>query len=166
MVTQSIDCDDICNIWFIVLYSFLGEFEKAEQYIKRLEEEGEPLYRPTIGYVYHKLGRLDEAEEVFQACIKNYEYLTAKNKHTALVDYRLARIHAFQNRKHEALQSMKVIGINGFNFDMFDRMNHDPMFENLWDDPEFKAIIKKAQDEKAEIRTQIREMEESKELDL
>jgi len=41
-----------------------------------------------------------------------------------------------------------------------------PFFENLWDDPEFKAIVKRAQDEKAAIRAQIREMEERGEIDL
>lgn len=35
-----------------------------------------------------------------------------------------------------------------------------PLFENLRDDPEFKAIVKRAQDEKAALRAQVREMEE------
>ena len=33
-------------------------------------------------------------------------------------------------------------------------------------DPEFKAIVKEAQDEKAALRAQVREMEERGELDL
>ena len=45
-------------------------------------------------------------------------------------------------------------------------MIYDPMFENLMDDPEFKAIVKKAQEEKAAIRAQVKEMEERGELDL
>ena len=49
--------------------------------------------------------------------------------------------------------------------------NHDLLFfisanENLWDDPEFKAIVKRAQDKKAAIRAQVREMEEQGEIDL
>jgi hypothetical protein len=43
---------------------------------------------------------------------------------------------------------------------------YDPMFEYLQDDPQFKTIVKRAQDEKAAIRAQIREMEERGELDL
>jgi len=42
----------------------------------------------------------------------------------------------------------------------------DPLFESLRDDPEFQAIIKQAQEEKAALRAQVREMEERGELDL
>ena len=42
----------------------------------------------------------------------------------------------------------------------------DPFFESLRDDPEFKAIVKKALDEKADLRAQIREMEKRGDLDL
>ena len=40
------------------------------------------------------------------------------------------------------------------------------MFENLWEDPDFKAIISKVQVEKAAIRAQIKELEERGELDF
>jgi hypothetical protein len=42
----------------------------------------------------------------------------------------------------------------------------NPFFEILWDNPEYKAIVKRVQDEKAAIRAQIREAEERGELDL
>jgi len=40
------------------------------------------------------------------------------------------------------------------------------MFENLWDNEEFQAIVKRDQDEKAAIRAQVREMEARGELTL
>jgi hypothetical protein len=64
------------------------------------------------------------------------------------------------------VRSIEVISQKGEENYLFDIMIFDPMFENLWDDPEFKAIIKKAQDEKAAIREQIREMEYRGEIDL
>lgn len=39
-------------------------------------------------------------------------------------------------------------------------------FEILRDDPGFKAIVKRAQDENAAIREQVKEMEERGKLDL
>jgi hypothetical protein len=42
----------------------------------------------------------------------------------------------------------------------------DPFFENFRDDPEFKAIVKQAQEEKAIQRAQIQEMEARGELTL
>ena len=45
-------------------------------------------------------------------------------------------------------------------------MQYDIMFENLWDNEEFKAIVKHDQEEKAALRAQVREMEERGELNL
>ena len=41
-----------------------------------------------------------------------------------------------------------------------------PIFENLRDDQDFKVIVKRAQDEKAAIRAQIKEMIDKGEIDL
>ena len=49
---------------------------------------------------------------------------------------------------------------------MHDYVLIDPFFESLRDDPEFKAIVKQAQEEKAALRAQVREMEERGELTL
>ena len=49
---------------------------------------------------------------------------------------------------------------------MHDFILIDPFFESLRDDPEFKGTVKQAQEEKAAIRAQVREMEERGELDL
>ena len=46
------------------------------------------------------------------------------------------------------------------------RRKIDPIFENLWKDPEFKTIVKRAQDKKAAIRAQMQEMIERGEIDL
>ncbi|MFC2125555.1 hypothetical protein ACFLU5_12155 [Bacteroidota bacterium] len=40
------------------------------------------------------------------------------------------------------------------------------MSDNLCENPKFKTIVKKAQDEKAAIRAQVNEMIESGEIDL
>ena len=53
-----------------------------------------------------------------------------------------------------------------FGFGLHDFILIDPFFEGLWDDPEFQAIVKQAQEEKAALRAQVREMEERGELDL
>ena len=42
----------------------------------------------------------------------------------------------------------------------------DPMFSSLKDDPEFFAIVRKEQEEKAVIRAQVQEMIDSGEIDL
>ena len=164
-----IDCDWHCNSRYIQIHVNLNEFSTAEQQIKKWEEQrGKQVFTNEIGYVYYKLGRIKEAEEGFQVILKrNTEILSNASKPPDVIFYYWqAQILAFQNRKNEALQFIKMIDERGFNFYLFDRMTNEPMFENLWDDPEFKAIVKQAQEEKAAIRAQIIEMEERGELDL
>jgi len=42
----------------------------------------------------------------------------------------------------------------------------DPLFENLRDDTEFLEIVKRAQDEKATMRTHLNTMIEREEIDM
>ena len=51
-------------------------------------------------------------------------------------------------------------------WDWHDYIDKYPPFKKLKDDPEFKAIIKRVQDEKVALRVQIKAMEERAELDL
>lgn len=66
--------------------------------------------------------------KVYQDCDR---ILSTKYKFLALPYYRLAQIHAFQKKKHEALQSIEVFGKKSLNIDLFDLMICDPMLENL-----------------------------------
>ena len=78
----------------------------------------------------------------------------------------LSRIYAFNGNRVEALKYLAEYANLGFRFGWHDFLLIDPFFESLWDDPEFKSIMKQAQDEKAALRAQVREMEERGELDL
>ena len=49
---------------------------------------------------------------------------------------------------------------------MHDFILIDPFFESLREYPEFLAIVKQAQEEKAALRAQVREMEQRVELNL
>ena len=81
-----------------------------------------------------------------------------------LVD--LSGIYAFQGDKIEALRYLAEYAEKGFTLGMHDFILIDPFFESIRDDPKFKAIVKQAQDEKAALRAQVREMEERGELTL
>ena len=78
----------------------------------------------------------------------------------------LSRIHAFQGNKKQALKYLAEYAKRGFTSGWHDFILIDPYFESLRDDPEFKAIVKSAQEEKAAIREQVRQMEARGELTL
>jgi hypothetical protein len=53
----------------------------------------------------------------------------------------------------------------GLMYGWHDLLEICPIFENLWDHPVFKTLVKRAQEEKAEIRAQVLEMEKRGEID-
>jgi len=68
--------------------------------------------------------------------------------------------------KDEALKFLSEAAKFGFEWGWQDFIEIDPTFENLRDDPEFKAIVKQVRDEKAAIRAQVQEIMERDEIDL
>ena len=133
------------------------------------------LLNTSIGYVYYQLGKTEEAEEIFSDEIPKLQYGLDEDHRDNYYD--LARIYAFQGDREKALKNLTEYA-KGFNIgtdflliDSYfmgwhDFILIDPFFERLRDDPEFQAIVKRAQEEKAALRAQVREMEERGELDL
>jgi TolB-like protein/Tfp pilus assembly protein PilF len=156
----------------------LKEFDLAEQYINQLSEAG---YTFNLGdqfwvhqylgdsvmlsYMFKELGRDHEASIILRNSKKYLESQLAGEKiwWTCLF---LSFIHAIQDEKGETLRYLSEAIDLGLMLGWHDFIEVHPIFENLWDDPEFKAIVKRAQDEKADIRAQVKEMEERGELDL
>ncbi len=115
-----------------------------------------------IVYLYKKLGNEEEASEILNR--SSVDKLTKNRDWQTLV--LLSVVHALKEEREEALQYLSDAAKLGFKGGWHDLIETYPFFENLRDDPEFKAIVKRAQDEKAALRAQVREMEERGELDL
>jgi tetratricopeptide (TPR) repeat protein len=169
-VCQKTDCERGCYKFSFQASLLLGEFEKAEQYYYQWKNEGlgHPFWQHRmnyeIGYVLYQLGRKEEAGEIFTAEIQSLESELNIDSHRKLLD--LARIFAFQGDRVKAIKYLAEYAKRGFLHGWHDYILIDPFFESLRDDPEFKAIVKQAQDEKAALRAQVREMEERGELTL
>jgi len=173
---QKIECKLYCSLVLFEASLLLGEFEKAEQYFYQYQDTRQESWLITsrywdyqIGYIYHKLGRTEEAEKTFTEQIQKLQ--TWQNKGLPFegrwISYlHLARIYAFQGHRNKALKHLSKYAELGFTAGWHDFILIDPFFESLKDDPQFKAIVKQAQDEKAAIRVQVREMEERGELTL
>jgi tetratricopeptide (TPR) repeat protein len=114
-----------------------------------------------LAYVYKQLGRTEEAEKVFAEQIK---MLQSGDNRTAYYD--LAKIYAFQGDKKQSLKYLAEYAKKGFQNGRHDFILIDPFYKSLRDDPEFQAIVKEAQEEKAALRAQVRDMEKRGELDL
>jgi len=157
------ECEGVCSEALFQLSWLLGDFEKAEQYFDQWQNSG---LRYEIGYVYHHLGKTEEADKVFTEAIKRFKSAVYRENRNIRTNLHLSRIYAFQGDKKLALKYLAEYAKRGFTWGWHDFILIDPFFESLRGDPEFKAIVKQAQEEKAALREQVRDLEERGELNL
>ena len=157
------ECEWECTKALFQLSWLLGDFEKAEQYWDQWQNPGRIIIY-EIGDVYDQLGRKEEAGEIFTAEIRRLESRLVKEH--PITYLHLSRIYAFKGNRVEALKYLAEYAKRGFTNGWHDFILIDPFFESLRGDPEFKAIVKQAQEEKAALRAQVREMEARGELTL
>jgi adenylate cyclase len=174
---ETVVCEGTCLSSLFQISWLMGEFEKAEQYFLRWKET-KPLSRfyPSmnyeIGHVYFQLGRTEEAEQIFKEALQDLQTRLEEGVRiggrlqTHIAHKHLSRIYAFQGQRKKALEHLTEYANLGFENGFHDFILLDPFFESLRDDPEFKAIVKQAQEEKAIQRAQVREMEARGELTL
>lgn len=87
-------------------------------------------------------------------------------------NYHYAAIYASRGDQERALKNLRDYEGNIIflppdkNLIPISFIQHDIMFENLWDNVKFQAFLKRIQEENAAIRVQIRKAEEVGELDL
>ncbi len=169
-ICKEIECERICNGLLLKESSLLKEFEQAESYYYQWEK-AKPVFDTfqgiieyEIGYVYYQLGKIEEAEKIFNEQIEKLQ--SNLDQEERLEYLLLSGIYALQGKSNEALEHLAEYARGGFNWGWHDFILIDPFFENLRDDPEFQAIVKRAQDKKAGLRAQVKEMEQRGELDL
>jgi TolB-like protein/class 3 adenylate cyclase/Tfp pilus assembly protein PilF len=171
---QQVECQAICASLSFQTSFLLGKFKEAEVYFIQYQDAvtnlGHGLVKSIstrhltglgntrMAYVFKQLGQSDEAEKLLNDQIERLQ--GGSNYHL------LAQIYALQGDREKALNNLAQYAKHGFRYGNHDFILIDPLFERLRDDPEFVAIVKQAQGEKATLRAQVREMEERGELDL
>jgi len=115
-----------------------------------------------IGNILWANGKKDEAMEYFnKQIIICEESIKQRNQYgITLAAYDLASVYAFLGNREEAMKWLREYENLGFTNGTHEYIKVDPLFDNLRDDEEFKEIVKRANDEKAEIRIRINRMEE------
>jgi len=172
-ICEEIACRQQCYRHLFEESLLLEEFENAEQYFYEWQKvRQESSWNPNrhsdyqIGYVYYRLGKTKEAENTFTEQIQKLQSIVNRGRGGKYDSLHLSRIFAFQSERDKALQYLAGYAQGGFHNGWHDFILMDPFFESLRDDPEFQIIVKRAQEEKAALRAQVREMEERGELDL
>ncbi len=183
-ITQSLQfLDSICDISACEALCYLYKFyvnmsdEKygaAELYYNKFVEFGDfgenywsrfVVDSVLLAYMNKELGNKEKA----LAMIKNY-HLSLESQLVENESFKiyinLASIHAIQEDKDKALQYLSEAVNHPHRVSDYDFTQINPYFEDLRDEPEFKAFVKRGMDEKASILAQFKEMKERGEIDL
>ena len=146
------------------IYIAQKEFGKAEQQFNQfLILSGIPNISDSISlaYLYKETGKGDLSETILQDCQaslgKNLFGIPDRQGYYLRYLY-LAMVNAIMDRKAEAINCLSKAFNNGLEGSWFDYAEVYPVFENLRDIPEFKALLNKVRAEKAAIRVQVNEM--------
>ncbi len=142
----------------------LGRIAEAEESIRIVLESSALEYMNVshrIGLILWANGKKDEAMEYFNKQISFCKESISKKDQYGITNatYDLAGIYAVLGNSAEAMHWLREYEKLGFTNGAHEWIKVDPMFNNLRIDEEFKQIVKRANEEKAEIRTKIRQME-------
>jgi len=160
------DCQKKCDIMKFYIYSTQKEFGNAEKYYKKAINAGykrsddDDIY---IAYLYKETGRKHEALSILNnSIIWNENSLKSNGK---LLGLRLAAAYAILDENEKALRYLsdgEKTGLLEYAF----TLRTFPGFDKLRGDPEFKSILKRIEDKKEILRTQVKEMEQRGELNM
>ena len=104
-------------------------------------------------YILDNLNRKKEALKYFNKIINAG---THSNNILAQKDnYSLAQVYACLNNKPEAYKHLHALELQDFQADVFSFAQYDPLLQNLWNDQEFRDIIKRQEEKYVAIRKKV-----------
>ncbi len=147
---------------------FKKDFEKASIDVKAFYKFKDQLTTDDsvfIAYLYKNTTREKEASEIVQKSLNSYKRnsVTDKGSNPYLFS---SFLYAMMNEKEKALKQLSKAVDLGIIFGFYKLPVIVPFYENFRDDPEFKAIIKRIEDQKASQRALVKEMELRGEINL
>ena len=161
-------CETYCTHCLFWFYTNLEEFDQAKKYFNQyLDIGGTPwLYDSLLfAYIYKENGNLQEAEAILNNLIISLDNNLTRRQDS--FDYlSLSIVHVLLDEREASMSYLSDAVEIGLRRGWHDLITVSPIYKNYWDDPEFEALVKKAQDEKAAIRAQVQEMVDRGEIDL
>lgn len=114
---------------------------------------------------FWRLGHLTEARALLEELLVSSR--KSKNSLKSMQEfYALAGVYATMGEIDKAKQLIRENHSEVFAFGNHDFILIDPLFDKLRNDPEFLAIVRQTQEEKAALRAEVDEMEERGEISL
>jgi tetratricopeptide (TPR) repeat protein len=131
----------------------LGQHKESLESFKELQKRAgaaDSLFLPgnsiLIGYAYLMNGYNDEAQYYLQQGLEYHTQFIEQGRHVlqnVMEFYALAAGYAVLGDTERALDNLDALTqIDGIPLWVITKTSVDPIFENIWDEPEFKRIMK------------------------
>ena len=164
-------CEQACDIMRFRIYTTQNELEKAEEYFNKAVAAGykrsdnDDIY---LAFLFKETGRTKEALSILNNHIKRNEAALTGNialYESSIIYLQLVAAYTLIDENLKAMEYFSEVEKLGlYNWPIAVRTF--PGFDKLRRDTEFNAILKRIEDKKATIRTQIKEMEGRGEIDM
>ena len=163
-------CLQKCDIMRFRIYTELKDFKTAQKFLNKALDSG---YKPTpddnicIAYMYKETGKIEEAFQILNNSVKRDETFLKNTMFMfhKLAVVRLAASYAILGKNKEAIALLSNSYKSGI-WDIVFALDTFPGFDNLRNDPDFKAMVKRIEEEKAFFRAEVKEMEQKGVIDL
>jgi TolB-like protein/AraC-like DNA-binding protein/Tfp pilus assembly protein PilF len=169
-------CGSACDIMRFYYYTLQRDFKKAGEYSNKALNVTQSAFIHADGYydIYYNylLKETGMGNEAIKGLKKSIEYYEADMLKAHVADLTIvikdrlktAASFAMLGENEKALKYLSQLEKFGlFEYPITLKF---PGFDNLRNDPEFKAIVKRIEDQRAATRAKVREMEQSGELHL
>jgi tetratricopeptide (TPR) repeat protein len=164
-ISRITPCETLCDIARYCLCITQKEFVKAETFLNKAIHSG---YIPNgddrlfVSYLYKETGRETEAYDMLRNYIKELDFsdkgLTAADLgRKSLILLGAAYATLGDNRK--ALYYLSELEKRVYVFNTPISLETFPGFDSLRNDPEFKAIVKRIENKKDSVRSEIKQLE-------
>jgi len=158
--------------WFAIAQLLDAEYHEAVESLLRnmggisgienvVYDHMEPL--KYLASAYQGLNRREEANKLLTQCLDLVSAANEQGWDTPALHYRLAQVYALQGDADSAIASLNQAMEKGWR--IYGALDHDPLWNNLKDDPEFQRIKARVHADIRDQRDQLWEMEASGELE-
>jgi len=164
-------CEQYCDITRFYIYTTFRKYDLAQKFLDKAIKSGykskgnDNIY---IGCLLKETYREKESLSILKQGIKqDEEYLKIGKNYEAtyFVRVRLTAAYAMLGDKERTLQNLTELEREGL-IEFPCSIVTFPGFDNLRNEPEFKAIVKRIRENQDSLRAQVKEMELSGEIDL
>jgi tetratricopeptide (TPR) repeat protein len=136
----------------------LGDYAEAQRYYQRVMSVDSASGRTSLGCIYWKTGRKNEARELFARSLKYDERELAQGNEWSDLPYDVARINALLGNKAEAYKWLqKAVDAGWIDYRSAET---DLFFDNLREDDTFKHMLADLKARVEEMRKRVEETDE------